>query len=68
MIALSGDTVSLTPDRAGGKPETVTLGPKAIFRDDAIDLAPLTTVAAWRHWFATVLVGSFFSAEIPACK
>ncbi len=68
VIALSGDTVSLTPDRAGGKPETVTLGPKAIFRDDAIDLAPLTTVAAWRHWFATVLVGSFFSAEIPACK
>jgi hypothetical protein len=67
-IALTGGAVSLTLAEDGRKAEAVTLPRRAIFRDDAIEFAPLTTVADWRHWFETVLVGSFFSAEIPGCK
>ena len=67
-IALTGETASLTLADGGGKPEPVALPRKAIFRDEAIAFAPLTTTADWQHWFDTVLVGSFFSAEIPACK
>lgn len=67
-IALTGGAVSLKLSRDGGKPETATLPRRAIFRDEAIDFAPLTTGADWQHWFETVLTGSFFSADIPACK
>jgi hypothetical protein len=49
-------------------PEQATLPRAAIFQDEAIDLAPLTGAADWHHWFASVLVASFFSADIPPCK
>jgi hypothetical protein len=67
-IALSGGTVALALAGGGRNPESLALERKAIFRDEAIDFAPLTTIADWEHWFETVLVGSFFSADIPACK
>jgi hypothetical protein len=63
----AGESVSLTLALRGQPPETLELPRKAIFRDDAIDFAPLTTVADWQDWFATVLVGHFFSADIPGC-
>lgn len=43
-----------------------TAAPRAIFRDEIIELAPLTSVADWRHWFEVQLTAHFSSAEIPA--
>jgi hypothetical protein len=37
----------------------------AIFRDPAIELAPLTSVADWEHWFEVQLAAHFSSGEIP---
>ncbi len=61
------DGLALALDRAGQATERLTLRQPAIFHDEVIDLASLTGKAAWNHWFATVLVGRFSSAEIPAC-
>jgi hypothetical protein len=47
--------------------EQVLLDGAAVFRDETIDLAPLTTQADWEHWFAVVFTGQFLSAEVPAC-
>ena len=66
-VAPAGASVSLTLALRGQPPETLQLPRKAIFRDEAIDFAPLTTAADWQDWFATVLVGHFFSADVPAC-
>jgi hypothetical protein len=43
-----------------------TLAPAAIFRDEVIELAPLSSLEAWEHWFDVQLVVHFSSAEIPA--
>jgi hypothetical protein len=37
----------------------------AIFRDPAIELAPLTSVADWEHWFEVQLTAHFSSGEVP---
>lgn len=59
---------TLILNRSGQAAERLTLRQPAIFHDEVIDLASLTGKAAWDHWFATVLVGHFSSAEIPACR
>ncbi len=57
--------VTLTLD---GRPEErAVLTRHAVFRDEAIELAPLTGKADWDHWFDIVLVGHFSSGDVPAC-
>ena len=52
----------------GSKPlAQVMLARKAVFHDEAIELAPLTGKADWDHWFDIVLVGHFSSGDVPAC-
>ena len=66
-VVLIGETVSLTLKREGQQPESSLLRRESVFRDEAIDFAPLTAGADWQDWFATVLFGHFFAADIPAC-
>lgn len=42
-----------------------TLSRPGLFRDEVVELAPLTDRAAWDRWFETLLVAHFSSAEIP---
>lgn len=58
-------TLRLTPPHRDA--DTQTLTPGAIFGDETIALAPRRSAEDWKHWFATVWVGHFFSGEIPAC-
>lgn len=67
-IAVTDAGASLALAEIDRAPEQATLARTAIFRDEAIDLAPLTGAADWRYWFAGVFVASFFSADIPPCK
>ena len=57
-------------DRGGRNLEDadqLTLNSDAVFSDERIDLAPLTSGADWQHWFDNVLVGHFTSGNVPAC-
>ena len=66
-IALEGPDAMLTLERDGVPAASAALGRDAVFRDEAIELAPLTSKADWDHWFDVVLVGHFSSGDIPAC-
>ncbi len=57
----------LTLARDGKPLAQVMLARKAVFHDEAIELAPLTGKADWDHWFDIVLVGHFSSGDVPAC-
>jgi len=74
LIALKGDDVILTLDldlnnngRDLEDANELVLQAGSIFSDERIELAPLTTVADWLHWFDNVLVGQFTSGDVPAC-
>jgi hypothetical protein len=66
-IAPNGPETIVTLARDGQEPERAVLEAAAVFRDEAIDLAPLTAKADWDHWFDIVLTGHFSSGDIPAC-
>ena len=70
LIALKGGDAILTLDLDGRDVEDTdraVLKSGAVFHDERIELAPLTAVADWRHWFDTMLVGHFVSGDVPAC-
>ena len=66
-IALIGVDAHLTLTLDGRPEERAVLTRAPVFRDDAIELAPLTDKADWDHWFDIVLVGHFSSGDVPAC-
>jgi hypothetical protein len=66
-IELGDPDATLTLVRNGEPAARAVLKRDAIFRDETIELAPLTGKADWDHWFDIVLVGHFSSADIPAC-
>ncbi|MDH3473553.1 MAG: hypothetical protein OEM59_07660 [Rhodospirillales bacterium] len=66
-LALTGPDAVLTLAGGGQDPERIALTPGAVFQDETVALAPLTGAADWHHWFDIVLVGHFFSGDIPAC-
>jgi hypothetical protein len=66
-VALEGPDASLRLERDGAPAESIALEREAVFRDETIELAPLTGKADWDHWFDIVLVGHFSSGDIPAC-
>ncbi len=66
-IALEGPDARLRLGRDGELAAWVALARGAVFRDEVIELAPLTGKADWDHWFDIVLVGHFSSGDIPAC-
>lgn len=70
FITLKGGDAILTLDLDGRDLEDTdraVLERGAVFYDERIDLAPLTTGPDWRHWFDTVLIGHFVSGYVPAC-
>ncbi len=67
VVVLEGPNASLTLTRGGEPPAHVALARKAIFRDEFIELAPLTGKADWDHWFDTVMTGHFTTGDVPAC-
>ncbi len=66
-IAWDGPDARLKLERNGAPAAWAALERGAVFRDEAIELAPLTGKADWDHWFDIVLVGHFSSGDIPAC-
>lgn len=66
-IVLAGADGHLTLALDGRPEERAVLTRDAVFRDEAIELAPLTDKADWDHWFDIVLVGHFSSGDVPAC-
>lgn len=66
-VRLEEPRARLTLQRGGQAPEQALLEPTPLFRDEAIELAPLTSKADWDHWFATVLTGHLSSGQVPAC-
>ncbi len=73
-IVLKGGDVTLTLDQdldQSGRDledaDQLILNGDAVFSDERIELAPLTTGADWQHWFDNVLVGHFTSGNVPAC-
>jgi hypothetical protein len=66
-ISLEGPQAMLTFERDGKGAGPAALKRDAVFDDEAIELAPLTSKADWDHWFDIVLVGHFSSGDIPAC-
>ncbi len=66
-IALEGPDARLKLERNGAPAAWAALERDAVFRDEAIELAPLTGKADWDHWFDIVLVGHFSSGDVPAC-
>ncbi len=54
-------------ERDGELSAWAALERNAVFRDEAIELAPLTGKADWDRWFDIVLVGHFSSGDVPAC-
>ncbi len=66
-IALIGVDAQLTLALDGRPEERAVLTRKPVFRDEAIELTPLTDKADWDHWFDIVLVGHFSSGDVPAC-
>ena len=70
VVALVGGNAILTLDKDGRDLEDAdqaVLEDGAVFYDERIELAPLTTGADWQHWFDTVLVGHFAAGFVPAC-
>jgi hypothetical protein len=67
LIAPDGDSVSLSLKRNDGEPVDTVLERQAIVEDEVIELAPLSSVADWQHWFDVILVGHFSTAEVPKC-
>lgn len=67
LITLEGPDALLTLERNGEQAASAALKQGAIFRDEAIELAPLTSKVDWDRWFDVVLVGHFSSGKIPAC-
>ncbi len=70
VVVLVGGNAILTLDKDGRDLEDAdqaVLEGGAVFYDERIELAPLTTGADWQHWFGTVLVGHFASGFVPAC-
>jgi hypothetical protein len=66
-IELGDPDDMLTLERDGELVGSVALKRAAVFRDEAIELATLTSKADWDHWFDIVLVGHSVSGDIPAC-
>ncbi len=66
-IALSGPAPVLTLARTGQEAERIVLEAAPVFRDEAIEFAPLTAKADWDHWFEIMLVGHFSAGDIPTC-
>ena len=64
---MTGADAQLALTLDGRPEERAVLTRQAVFRDEAIELAPLTTKADWDHWFDIVLVGHFSSGDVPAC-
>ena len=74
LIALEGGEVIVTLDqdldqrgRDLEDADQAVLKAGAVFSDERIELAPLTTGADWRHWFDNVFTGHFTSGYVPAC-
>ena len=67
-VILEGAGARLELRRPGRPPERIALEPMPLFRDEAIELAPLTSKADWDYWFETVLTGHFTSGQVPACQ
>lgn len=70
LIALKGSDVILTLERDGRDLEDsdqLALNGDAVFSDERIELAPLTTGADWLHWFDNMMVGHFTTGYVPAC-
>ncbi len=66
-IALDGPDARLRLERDGASAAWAALERDGVFRDEAIELAPLTGKADWDHWFDILLVGHFSSGDVPAC-
>ncbi len=66
-VALNGPDAKLRLARNGEPAAWVALARDAMFRDEVIELAPLTGKADWDRWFDIVLVGHFSSGDVPAC-
>jgi hypothetical protein len=67
-IAPGDGAVKLALQRNDQDPVSIKLTGQAIVDDEVITLAPLTSIADWRHWFDVVLTGHFSTAEVPDCK
>jgi hypothetical protein len=67
LVTLTGTGATLTLSQGARAAERAVLTAGAVFRDEAIELAPLTSGTDWAHWFAVVLVGHFTSGDVPAC-
>lgn len=66
-VSLAGPDATLTLARDDEIIGRGALAPGAVFRDETIELAPLTGKVDWDHWFDVVLVGHFSSGDVPAC-
>lgn len=66
-IALGNPDDVLTLERDGKVAARAALQRRAVFHDEAIELAPLSGKADWDHWFDIVLTGHFSSGDVPAC-
>jgi len=66
-VALAGTEAALSLATGDQNGEPAALAPGAVFRDEVIDLAPLSSGEALQAWFDVVLTGHFFAADIPAC-
>lgn len=66
-VALAGADAVLTLAGPNRSEEPVALPRGEIFRDEVVDLAPLSGGQDWHAWFRALLVGHFFEADIPAC-
>ncbi len=74
LVALKGGNAIVTLDqdldqhgRDLEDADQAVLKAGAVFSDERIELAPLTTGADWRHWFDNVFTGHFTSGYVPAC-
>ena len=66
-VDLEGPAPRLTLERDGALVTQAPLERAALFRDEVIELAPLTSKADWDRWFDIVLVGHGLSGDIPPC-
>ncbi|MDX1485616.1 MAG: hypothetical protein R3229_14170 [Alphaproteobacteria bacterium] len=67
LVSIDGEAVGLELTRPRLPVERSVLGPKPVFADEAVGLAPLTSRADWARWFRVVLTGHFTSGDVPAC-
>lgn len=67
LIALKEGSAVVTLKRKGWRTDQTSLQASAVFEDEAIDLAPLTTMKDLEHWFSVVLTGHFTSGDVPDC-